>query len=347
MQARGSRAGVYCEVQGGGARGNEARRGEARRGESSEHTSVSARARRCEARASKHTSVSARAKDGESQLHGRAMQLAVLALALVWLLQLSGSAGFQPGKSKAVQFTGGGIFFWWQAGFCRRLLEEGFREQALSSDVKIIGTSAGALSAALLASGADFSKAADVAIALSAREKVFETGRLAFVWGKIVEEWLEVLIPDEPTSPLLLSNTFITATPADLCKGIRQVTLSGFASKQDVIGACMASAHIPFFMDAKATRRYKGVDLIDGSFWPFVLGDERFEAWRVKDSPSSFSSSSSSSSSSLQQVYNVDWQADSVFREQVSEGFTSMLSPSRVADMMEYGYRFAQKRPLT
>ena len=324
---------MYCEVQGGprraGARGTPARRGEALRGESS-----------------KHTSVSARAKDGESQLHGRAMQLAVLALARVWLLQLSGSAGFQPGKSKAVQFTGGGIFFWWQAGFCRRLLEEGFREQALSSDVTIIGTSAGALSAALLASGADFSKAADVAIALSAREKVFETGRLAFVWGKIVEEWLEVLIPDEPTSPLLLSNTFITATPADLCKGIRQVTLSGFTSKQDVIGACMASAHIPFFMDAKATRRYKGVDLIDGSFWPFVLGDERFEAWRVKDSPSSFSSSSSSSSS-LQQVYNVDWQADSVFREQVSEGFTSMLSPSRVADMMEYGYRFAQKRPLT
>ena len=65
--------------------------------------------------------------------------------------------------------------------------------------VNYLGSSAGALSAALLYSNASMTKAAEYAIYQAEREKLFtKPSGLAFVWGKIVREWLDELI-DEKT----------------------------------------------------------------------------------------------------------------------------------------------------
>jgi len=96
------------------------------------------------------------------------------------------------------------------------------------------------------------------------------------VWGDIVGEWLDELLPAASTS-LLLKCTFITATPAELCKGVQQ---TNFDDKAEVVAACRASIHIPFFMDTRPCIKYRDRGyFIEGSFWPFVLGEERFQAW--------------------------------------------------------------------
>jgi len=263
------------------------------------------------------------------------------AMILVWMVVfaglesasgLAGHAGQLWSGKQAVLFNGGGIFFWWQAGFCQFCLEQGFVKDALESDVKVIGTSAGALSAALLASGADFKKAADFAIYQTKRDKIIESKRLAFVWGGIVEEWLTELLPNE--SQLLFQNTFITATPADLFKGVRQDVLSNFQSKEDVVQACMASVHIPYFMDTRPCRKVgKDKWYIDGSFWPFVMGDDMFNACAAGPTANQLFPAD--------QILNVDWRNDEVFAAQVREGFTTMISPERVFDMMDAGYAYA------
>ena len=37
---------------------------------------------------------------------------------------------------KAILFNGGGIFFWYQAGICQFLLEEGFLQRAAETEMK-------------------------------------------------------------------------------------------------------------------------------------------------------------------------------------------------------------------
>ena len=149
-----------------------------------------------------------------------------------------------------------------------------------------------------------------------------------------MEEWLNELLPVD--SHLLLKNTMISATPADLCQGVQQSVLSNFKDKEEVIQACMASVHIPFFMDKTPCRRYRDKYYLDGSFWPFVLGDELFNTWSRTPTASTLFPP--------EQVLNVDWRNDEIFANQVREGFTTMISPERVIDMMDAGYSFMKRK---
>ena len=93
-------------------------------------------------------------------------------------------------------FSGGGIYFWWQAGVATYIQEKKNLNPKLK--VNYLGSSAGALSAALLYSNVSMSKAAEYAIYQAEREKLFTNpSGLAFVWGKIVREWLDVLIDEK------------------------------------------------------------------------------------------------------------------------------------------------------
>ena len=192
---------------------------------------------------------------------------------------------------KLIHFNGGGIFFWYQSGCCQYLQEHGFLEHAMTEDMKIMGTSAGSLSAALLASNADFNQAADYAIFQAKRDRLLETKKLAFVWGSIVNEWLDEIIPEgteeeKELNPLIKNNLMISVTPLSSlrqCKPCQKI-LRDFEDKADVINACMASCHIPLFMDKKPSRKYRGERYIDGSFWPFILGHDRFNKWTSSSS---------------------------------------------------------------
>jgi predicted acylesterase/phospholipase RssA len=66
-----------------------------------------------------------------------------------------------------------------------------------NSTVTMVGASAGALAATLAATGADLERGLDLALDLSERAGVFERGGLGLVWGGLVREWLQELLPDD------------------------------------------------------------------------------------------------------------------------------------------------------
>jgi predicted acylesterase/phospholipase RssA len=75
-------------------------------------------------------------------------------LLLIALCGLTAALGI-----KLIRFGGGGMYFWWQAGAAKYILE---RFDLL--DVSMLGESAGSLVAALLACRVPFDDAAEVAI---------------------------------------------------------------------------------------------------------------------------------------------------------------------------------------
>jgi hypothetical protein len=84
--------------------------------------------------------------------------------------------------------------------------------------VDFVGASAGALAATLAATGVDATQSLDLALKLSEENGVFERGGLRGVWGGLVRQWLDELLPDNAH---------------DVCRD--------FDSKEDLIGACMSS----------------------------------------------------------------------------------------------------------
>lgn len=171
-----------------------------------------------------------------------------------------------PGSSyQAVRFTGGGIYFWWQAGVATYLLED----KNLKS-THLIGASAGSITASLLLAKADFQQAAKIAIRQVDEMKLWNnpTG-LAGVWGPILEDFLQQLILPSSITDEDLKRIHIAATPRFIFKGTK--FLNNFETKEELIHAVLTSTHIPFFMDGKPWKAYKGKKYIDGSFWSFVL----------------------------------------------------------------------------
>jgi predicted acylesterase/phospholipase RssA len=71
-----------------------------------------------------------------------------------------------------MKFSGGGIYFWWQAGAAKFL-----SEQCTISDLStfpVMGSSAGALCATLFVNGASFDAAAKFAINQAYENNLFE-----------------------------------------------------------------------------------------------------------------------------------------------------------------------------
>ena len=265
----------------------------------------------------------------------------------------------RPCTSPTIKFTGGGIYFWWQVGVCRYLAEQR-RIGETTAKVQVEGASAGALSATLLITNSSFDKAADIAIALAHRDKVFEK-RLGLygIWGNMVNEWLDELLPDE-ISASVQSNLFLAVTPFPrLWKGTAYV--HGFQNKNEVIEACMASTHIPLFMNKRVTAKFRGRRYIDGSFW--TLFAKQPPENDLIPSPSLEEQSSQSSlrlpqSSPLltstkelvtqdHPVFVVDWRDDEVFRnarQSQTKTFVSLVSPDGLYEMMEFGYQYMKRK---
>ena len=260
---------------------------------------------------------------------------------------------------KLLKFDGGGIYYWYQAGCCKYLQEAGFA----SSDLTLLGTSAGSLSATMLLCDCNFDAAAELAISQCMRENLFEkpTG-LAFRWGSIIEEWLEEMIDEKNCDPERLSRLIVTATSMETLRPFakkKQTFLSGFKDKKEVINANMCSVHIPFFLDRKLYTKYyhdSGVDedstrreysrFIDGSFWPFLGHDS------TKIPRSLISGSEKGEKEGVlspEEVYQCgDWQADEVFRARMADdqSFVGLVTPEGLYEMMKCGYEFQKKEHL-
>ena len=117
----------------------------------------------------------------------------------------------------------------------------------------------------------NFEEAADQAIQLCNKYKLYERKiGLGGIWGSILREWLESVLPEKlnlskiKSLQVALAPTRIGASPK---------LVGGFSSRSDLIEACLASCHVPLFLDGRPYTTYKGENVVDGSFWYFVTKD--------------------------------------------------------------------------
>jgi hypothetical protein len=245
-------------------------------------------------------------------------------LALVHLLLLMTSISSYSGPhSKYIRVNSGGIFFWWQAG-AASYIQQNFQME----NVAVMGTSAGALTAALLKTESNFELAAQQAISLAYANDIWNARfGLAGIWGDMVEEWLDILLPEELTDDMK-RNIHLSVTPSNLLR--KPIALSGFQNKSSLIRACMASTHIPFFMNGKLCTKYEGKRYIDGSFWAAVPKPLRRKIW-----PAELDGDG---------IFHIDWQHDQEFRKQHEKtSFVSLLTQEGLHDMMNAGYTYMKQ----
>lgn len=221
----------------------------------------------------------------------------------------------------AIRFSGGGIFFWWQAGAIAFL-----QEKRLYDNLPLYGTSAGALSATLLASKANIADAAKLAIELANEDDVWNRKfGLYGIWGKMIETWLEELIPDDIAQGDL-ARVHVVVTPRQVWKG--EQLLTDFTSKEDLISGAMASAHIPFFLNKRPWKKYKDTKYIDGSFWQFIArAQEKYPAEKAS-----------------RNILDVDHTKDLAFMKAIKvNSIVTLITPAGLYEMVERGYQYASK----
>jgi cellobiose-specific phosphotransferase system component IIB len=186
------------------------------------------------------------------------------------LLSPSDTLTLSPASYHAIQFNGGGIFFWWQAGVAKFILEH-----CDIDDMHLIGGSAGSITTALLLAKADFNKAAQIAV--EEVEKVGAHGSISGlfgIWSDLLQSFLERLIVEEiepsPVNKKDYSRIHIAVTPWNIFPGPQY--LANITSKSDLIEAVLISTHIPFFMNGKPWRIARdGFYYLDGSLWSFLF----------------------------------------------------------------------------
>lgn len=226
----------------------------------------------------------------------------------------------------------GGIYFYWQAGVVSYL-----REQPEKYDLEacsMSGASAGALTATLAACQVDFEKATALALDLAAQAHMWDRGSwgLQGIWGPMIEEWLDRLLPSEEEDDLLLKKfvgnqrlrILVTPIPSFGKEGI-----SEFESKQDLIRCNMASVHLPYFLNGDWVTDFRGRPMMDGSFQS-QLADYLPPHEKAAESSSS-------------NILMVDWKCDPVMQSQASGlSFIQTLSPDGIWSLLDQGRKHAQ-----
>ncbi len=81
-------------------------------------------------------------------------------------------------------------------------------------------------------------------------------------------QWLDELLPDNAHELCRDRVTVVVTTLPDM----KQIGISDFKDKKDLINACMSSSHVPFFLDYKLSRTCRGKQCVDGSFPDFFTG---------------------------------------------------------------------------
>ena len=135
------------------------------------------------------------------------------------------------------------------------------------SKVDMVGASAGALMVTLAICNVDPDVAVQRAYDLAKEQNIWNRPfGLAGIWGNFVRQWLDDLLPENAV---------------EICQGRLKLVITkipsfeiayvdNYTSKDDLIDACLASAHIPFFLDGKATCNFRGQQCIDGSLSDFL-----------------------------------------------------------------------------
>ncbi|CAJ1899070.1 unnamed protein product [Cylindrotheca closterium] len=246
-----------------------------------------------------------------------------------------------------IAIPGGGIYFYWQAGVITFLREEGYD----LSKCTYTGASAGALTATLGITNVDFYDATDLALSLAGKAGVWDRkGGLQGIWGPMVEEWLEGLIPSDSIENLngrlsllgmlllhwcfrgLNENGMLTPSldhhPSTVTPipSFGKEKISDFKSKSDLVKCNMASVHLPWFLDGRLTCDFRDRPHIDGSF--LARPGDFLHPKRNENNDS---------------LLILDWQEDPVLNSKGSFDFVEALSPDGIYGLLEYGKKHAKR----
>lgn len=171
----------------------------------------------------------------------------------------------------------------------------------------------------MMACNVDFKYAAEVALRILKDNGVWERKLgLCGIWGSIVRQWLDEVLPVDA---------------AEVCSGkvhiailrlpFRKEYVSEFHSKEDLINACLASAHIPWLMDGKAFAMFRGWPCVDGS----IASHRKETPEYLKDS---------------EHVLCFDYVEDEKLMAG-STDFMKLMSPQGVLSLIEVGFDYAQR----
>jgi len=160
-----------------------------------------------------------------------------------------------------VVFPGAGIFFYWQAGAVTYLRGAGYDlDQTITS-----GASAGAITATLCATHVDFYYATDVALRLGREAGVWNRPMgLMGVWGSLIEEWLDIILPAEAAE--MANNNRLSILLTQFPSILQKQRIDDFVDRDDLIRCNIASVHLPLFLDGSVASSYRDSLHIDGSF---------------------------------------------------------------------------------
>jgi hypothetical protein len=124
------------------------------------------------------------------------------------------------------------------------------------------GISGGALAAIFAACDVDPEDVMTVAHDLALQHRVWErpAGEMVGEWGALVEAWLHRLLPEDAAQRCAGKvEVIVTQLPA-----FKQVAITDFKDKADLINVALTSAHVPIMLDGRLSRNCRGVACVDG-----------------------------------------------------------------------------------
>ena len=188
-----------------------------------------------------------------------------------WLIAPPDPCERTSDEGDIVAFTGGGLFYWWQAGYM-----SAFR---LPPNARVVGASAGSLTALMAKCDVDQEEAFRLALDLCDKYEIFSRPLgLAGRWGGLVREWINALLPMDAHERcrgkvhVLITHIAIDpfapeGSPQKLSWPLlKRVRVTDFRDRADLVDCVMASVHIPWFMDGTIAATFRGQNFVDGSF---------------------------------------------------------------------------------
>lgn len=248
----------------------------------------------------------------------------IVFLSCLLLFDVGETLSVKNRRPKALYCSGAGVYFFWQVGAAKYL-----QEACAWEDMPIIGASAGSLTGLLLLGGVNFDMAVDVALRQAEERKVWtKKSGLRGELSSLLSDWMEEVLPRELSQETLGQLSIaLTPPPVNPLKVEPPILESGFVSREDVIAACLASCHIPFFSSGSMTASYRGKEFIDGSFFYWVTKN-RFSGLPLPECDPD-------------DVMWIDYCDDQIFMEKIkNKSFLDVHDPVAVREMVDAGYEY-------
>ena len=151
--------------------------------------------------------------------------------------------------------------------------------------------------------------------------------RLQGVWGALIYEWLEELLPDDAVERVNDDSRRLSLLVTPVPQILQKERIDHFRDREDLIRCNMASAHLPFFLDSKWTSTFRGRPYIDGSF--------------LARTPDDYYNRDASDVSSS--IIVLDYKDDATYQNQGPLDFVEAVKPSGIYKLFEDGKRYAKK----